>query len=1218
MAGFKLTLLGGFELSDAHGRSCPLRSKKAMALLAYLVLSPGSQRRERVASLLWPDSDEAQARHSLRQVLVSLRKVLGETALLNDSEHLQLAPGIIDSDIERFGRLVGERDSDAAALCGGELLDGFQSRSYPFEEWLQLQREHFRRQALELLQQLLDDCLNRNAFSEAARLGAQLLMLDPLREDVHRQLMELYGRLGQYNHAFRQYQLCRSLLRRELDMEPDQNTQNLYRLLQHRREQLNREPASVVPATTEAGPKTDDSESKALALLLLQLGDDLVLDSQHSRALTEQCRNHGGTLLESGQGDLRLLIFGLPQVRADDCDRALQCALQLLEWADEQGLTLTAGLCHGPLRLIQNPPGSATGPALQDARRLVLLADAPGLWLGESVYRAFQPRLKAQPGASGTGWRVTGHLRMASTRAPFVGRGLELQQLDLYLQAVCEAGCAHVVYIRGDAGIGKSRLLEQLCLRANASGFRHLATEVLPLAQHSDHYPLQRLVRGMLEQLLGYRIEAQTLGPALDEYRQRFGPLPGLPELAGHVQDEADAGQLPQQAVLETLLAQLSPGTPLLITVEDIHWADPATVTALTALARAGADSPVLLVMTSRFEGHPFSPQWRSSLGELPLLTLDLAPLRPDDSRRLIRALGHDPDSPSAQCCQQRAEGNPLFLEQLLCFDSDRASQQLPLRIASLVAARVDALEAPARRLIRLAAVLGQQFEQRDLLALGDAEPNLVELLIQQRLLRLRDGQLAFAHALLQESLYAQLDHRERLQAHLRAAQFYAGRSLVREAEHLLHAGEPKAATRAREAAQLLLERQQPQRTLWFCERALALAATDECWSLHQLKGEALIRLGRIDDAITAFDQAISLSDLPERQVDSWLGIAGAQTIQDQFDDALQSLDHAARLSATLSCSQRARLHITRSSILFTLGQQQGCIEAGRQALEAAASCDDPRWQVRALSSIGDGYYLQGHMKQAEEYFQQAVATALEHDQLPEAVNNYAMVATCQLYQLDTSGAQRSLDSADRFARRRPEPRSRMLLLNVQGLLHYFARGDTEAATDCFSTSLRLAQQLDSRRFITDCNTQLAYMALQRGDQTGFERYILAANASLEAGARHFILPWLRAVEATGQADAASRQRQMTQALQLLTPACLPHCQVHAHQLQIDLALRDRNFEMLRSACDSLRAYARERDMPLAEFYADRALALAQGHGDRLEPELKQLGLLHCLHWFDH
>ncbi|MFC6670543.1 AfsR/SARP family transcriptional regulator [Marinobacterium aestuariivivens] len=251
MAGLRLTLLGGFELTDTRGKSRPIRSKKAMALLAYLVLSPGNQRRERIAALLWPDSDEAQARHSLRQALVSLRKVLGETALITDAENLCLDPGCIDADTTRFNRLLGLREADAwseaATLCGGELLEGFQSRSYPFEDWLQLQREHYRRKALDLLQQLLDEYIGQNQFSKALHLGARLLMLDPLREDVHRQLMQLYAQQGQYNHAFRQYQLCRSLLRRELDMEPDQNTRNLYQLLQHRRQQLSRASPSRPP-----------------------------------------------------------------------------------------------------------------------------------------------------------------------------------------------------------------------------------------------------------------------------------------------------------------------------------------------------------------------------------------------------------------------------------------------------------------------------------------------------------------------------------------------------------------------------------------------------------------------------------------------------------------------------------------------------------------------------------------------------------------------------------------------------------------------------------------------------------------------------------------------------------------------------------------------------------------------------------------------------------
>ncbi|MFC6670545.1 AAA family ATPase [Marinobacterium aestuariivivens] len=742
---------------------------------------------------------------------------------------------------------------------------------------------------------------------------------------------------------------------------------------------------------------------------------------------------------------------------------------------------------------------------------------------------------------------------------------------------------------------------------------------MLPTAQHSDHYPLQQLIRELLALLLLQPVERGRLGAAVDDYQRRFGPLPGLPELAGLATD----GQTPgaespsQHAALETLLNQLSPSAPLLITIEDIHWADAATMAALTALARAGAGCPLLLVLTSRFEGHPFSPHWRSSLGELPLLTLDLTPLRTDDTQQLIRALGLDPDSEMAQRCQQRAGGNPLFLEQLLCFGEGQTGSELPLRIASLVAARVDSLDAPARRLVRLAAVLGQQFGSEDLLTLGDAEPALIERLIQQRLLRLRDGQLQFAHALLQESLYAQLGRQERQEAHYRAARFYAGRSRVREAEHLIHAGDAQAVPRTLEAIAQLLEHQHPQRALWFCEQVLPLAVDEERWALHQQQAEALTRLGRIDEAIAAFDQAISLSDEPARQVDSWLGIANAQTIQDQFDEALQSLDHAARLSDGLSCQQQARLHITRGRILFTLGRQEDCLDASLRAQEQARRCDDPRWRVRALSGVGDGYYMLGQMGQACDHFRRAIEEALTRDLLSEAVNNYAMVATCQLYQLDTGAALQSLATAERLSKRRPEPRSGMLLLSLQGLLHHFARRDRGAARDCFSASLHLARQLGARRFIVDGHAQLAYMAQQEGDRSGFEQHIAAADASLEPGARHFVQPWLRAIEAMGQTDAATRHERMAQALALLTPECLPHCHLHVHQLQIDLALADQDLAALREGCDALLAYARGRDLRWAHFYADRALALAEGRIDagRLEQELRQTGLLHCLSW---
>ncbi|MFC6670544.1 AAA family ATPase [Marinobacterium aestuariivivens] len=219
-------------------------------------------------------------------------------------------------------------------------------------------------------------------------------------------------------------------------------------------------------------------------MLAVQLHDDALLLPGQESTLASLCNGFGGTMLDSGQGDLRLVLFGLPKVRADDSERALRCALQLLDWAAEQALSLAIGLGQGPLQLQhpqpEQPPRSATGPALQESRRLVVLADGPGLWIGEALYRAYRPHLEARRCVTTGGWQVSGYRPQPAGITPFVGRRLELQQLGLYLQGVHEAGCAHIVYIRGDAGIGKSRLLEQLGKRAEAEGFQHREPRCCP------------------------------------------------------------------------------------------------------------------------------------------------------------------------------------------------------------------------------------------------------------------------------------------------------------------------------------------------------------------------------------------------------------------------------------------------------------------------------------------------------------------------------------------------------------------------------------------------------------------------------------------------------------------------------------------------------------------------------------------------------------------
>jgi DNA-binding SARP family transcriptional activator len=234
MARLGLRLLGGFLLqADARPRALPAR--KAQALLAYLAVRAGrAHAREVLTGLLWGDVAERQARQSLRQTMVRLRRALAGSprALVAQGDTVILHPSALDLDVAAFERLIKrgtpEALESAVALYQGPLLDGVSVAAPAFEEWLQSERVRLGELAADALRRLVDRHLKAGRVDAAAQGAARLLALDPLQEEVHRTLMRLHARQGRRAAALRQYQTCVAVLQKELGVEPEAPTRRLY------------------------------------------------------------------------------------------------------------------------------------------------------------------------------------------------------------------------------------------------------------------------------------------------------------------------------------------------------------------------------------------------------------------------------------------------------------------------------------------------------------------------------------------------------------------------------------------------------------------------------------------------------------------------------------------------------------------------------------------------------------------------------------------------------------------------------------------------------------------------------------------------------------------------------------------------------------------------------------------------------------------------------
>jgi DNA-binding SARP family transcriptional activator len=233
----RIRILGGMEFQTAAGAPLRLPTRKTSLLLAALVLAEGKGLgRQALGEAFWADRGEAQARSSLRQALAAIRRGLGDANstihIGGDLESVALAARSADVDAWLFKQLIESKEpadlAGAAALYTGDILAGI-ALPEPLDQWFAPHQRAFRREALLLVERLSRfKAPDLNQVEAACQgLAERLLAIDPTAEEAHRALMRLCHHQGRLNAAVRQFEACKEALRRELDVEPEAQTQQL-------------------------------------------------------------------------------------------------------------------------------------------------------------------------------------------------------------------------------------------------------------------------------------------------------------------------------------------------------------------------------------------------------------------------------------------------------------------------------------------------------------------------------------------------------------------------------------------------------------------------------------------------------------------------------------------------------------------------------------------------------------------------------------------------------------------------------------------------------------------------------------------------------------------------------------------------------------------------------------------------------------------------------
>ncbi len=792
----------------------------------------------------------------------------------------------------------------------------------------------------------------------------------------------------------------------------------------------------VAPETTPAPPPlAEQGERRHLTVMFCDLvgssalGQRLqteayrrVVSAYHTRA-AEAIERYGGHV---GQylGDGLLVYFGYPQAHEDDAERAVRAGREILrevqilnprlEAEHGERLRVRVGIHTGPVVVGEMGGGQkgqalALGDTLNVAARLEAFAEPDTVVMSDATLRLvaglFVTEDRGTPALKGISapiraYRVlqpsgvASRLDRAPRLTPFVGREQELALLLARFEQVQERR-GQAVLISGEAGIGKSRLVHRLRERLREAQTPHswLECRSSPYSQNSPLYPVIELV----EQALRFEVEMTA--------EQKLERLEGGLALVGLEATEAVpllasllslrlperyaplvmSPQLQRQKTLEALLAwtlALGEKQPLVLLVEDLHWADPSTLEWLGLLIEQCATAGVLLLLTFRPD---FEPPWPARGHVLPIALSRLS--RRQAKELAAAASGEALTEPVVDQLAARSDGIPLFVEELAkgVVESSRdltaslSGLEIPETLQDSLMARLDRL-GEAKQVAQLGAAIGREFPY----VLLEAVAPLKELALREGLGRLVEAELfyqrglppkatyTFKHALVQDAAYQSLLESQRRELHGRIADALEKHFPERVAR------EPEAMARHCDAA----------------------GRTPEAIGHYQRAGEGARQASANEEAIGHLRRALELlGALPEtrerdrRELGLQMAIAGplgaaGGAANPEYEGAF---DRARSLVSRIGeAPERVRVLMGLSTSYNLKGDLAAASELASQALEAAERAGGAFELLLAHSAAGLPLYYQGEFSRSLHHLEEAIGLYdfNEHAPLAHAVGS--------------------------------------------------------------------------------------------------------------------------------------------------------------------------------------------------------------------------------------
>ena len=776
--------------------------------------------------------------------------------------------------------------------------------------------------------------------------------------------------------------------------------------------------------------------------------------SRYFDAMRAALEHHGGTV-EKYIGDAVMAVFGLPVRHEDDALRAVRAAADMQAamarlnagFQAEFGLELVGHIGVNTGEVIATGDASSaqrlvTGDTVNTAARLEQAAGPGDIVLGELTHRLARDEIEVEaiPPLSLKGkaepvpaYRLVGvrHRTSTTSATAFVGRIEEMARLESCLRSAIGERRARLVTIVGDAGVGKSRLIREFAERAGEHALV-LRGRCLPYGNGITFWPLNEAVLGAAG------IESDD-GPAAATDKIRALVHRGLASDHGsavegepgpELERDADAitqrvaaaitlstAQYPVAELLwgaRRMLEALARAQPLVFIVDDLHSAEATFLDLIDAIVDLAVDAPIVVLCSARQELSERHPDWcEVHAGD----TITLVPLSDDEAGQVVGDLLGALDAGVRQRISESAEGNPLYLEQIVSMlvetnaierIGDRwvaragAGQlAIPPTVQALVAARLDALAGEERQVIEPASVIGLSFPEE---ALGElVETGLrsgldaqLTSLAGKELIRRASGAdvvYRFGHLVIRDTAYGGLLKRVRATLH---------EAFVTWAERV-----NRERGREAEFEEILgyhLEQAFRYRTEVGLIDETARSVGDRAAAKLSSAGRRALARGDLSAAVSLLQRATALlrrdADL---RLELLLDLSEGLTLQGAFDDAAAVLQEVREIAAE---EGKDRLAVRADVIMVTVDQfrsggaggAQRALSVADQAIEVLERSDDAAGLARAWRLKMNTEVNQGHLRDASRASERVVAYAATADDRRLASRSASAVAYIALH----------------------------------------------------------------------------------------------------------------------------------------------------------------------------------------------------------------------------